>query len=749
MTPRLGLLVGLSLLPLVGVTAEIVVRTDWPQEAAPTPVAPRPLEPVRKQHFDALRLYAKGRALESERRLIEAVEAYEEALKREPNAVPLLRRLVPLCFQLDREAKALEYSRRAVALDAEDVELALRLCTELRQRGEKSEARTVLARALLARSLQQKPALRAQLLFLLGTLQEEQQLWAEAASSYRDVAKLLDAPEALRADPLAVGQEQLREEAIKTWEKLGEVCLRAGQFEQAVDAFKEAQRRSPQRAARLDFHLSKVYLAARQPEPALVHLQRHLATQPVGAEAYEQLIVVLTTMNRTAEILPQLELAVRRDSFNIALRMLYVRQLTRAGKLEDAETVLKQTLAQQPTVEVYRELALLLVRQDRGDELLERLDADFADTNRILAARFQLEAIAKDRELVLGIAAAACQHLGQEQKLDFQTRRVLATLCRQASYYDLAEFLARSLIKDDPQPGEGYLELCRVLAEARAHAKLVAVCREAAQQKLKVPADAFQREEVRALALLGEHAAALELAQRLVRQSEAGSSEQFHARFLLVLVHFRAGRFDAAAQEGEALLQDVQAPAGQRQLRLMLGGIYAAARRPERAAQHLEAQLAISDDDHHLCNDLGYLWADQGINLPEAERLIRRAIELDRAEKRKSRGPLAKETAGRDNAAYIDSLAWVLFKRGRAKEAAALLEQALQLDDGSDDPSIWDHLGDVRAQLGDMNAAATAWTKAAELYRRPSHAAYGVKRGEVEAKLKQHEIIRTSAPVRK
>ena len=51
-------------------------------------------------------------------------------------------------------------------------------------------------------------------------------------------------------------------------------------------------------------------------------------------------------------------------------------------------------------------------------------------------------------------------------------------------------------------------------------------------------------------------------------------------------------------------------------------------------------------------NDLGYLYAEQGKNLEKAEAMIRKAV--------------ADEP---ENSAYLDSLGWVLFKRGKAKEA--------------------------------------------------------------------------------
>ena len=51
-----------------------------------------------------------------------------------------------------------------------------------------------------------------------------------------------------------------------------------------------------------------------------------------------------------------------------------------------------------------------------------------------------------------------------------------------------------------------------------------------------------------------------------------------------------------------------------------------------------------------------------------------------------------------DTAAFVDSLGWVLFRRGEIEAARKELERATTLPDG-DDPVIWDHLGDVYQRL--------------------------------------------------
>ena len=117
---------------------------------------------------------------------------------------------------------------------------------------------------------------------------------------------------------------------------------------------------------------------------------------------------------------------------------------------------------------------------------------------------------------------------------------------------------------------------------------------------------------------------------------------------------------------------------------------------------------------------MGYLYADQGKNLEQAEKMIRKAV-----------------AAEPDNAAYIDSLGWVLFKLGKAEEALPHLEKAATMEGGGD-ATIWDHLGDVYDRLGKSAKASQAWRKALEEAReatRPDKALIG----RLEDKLKKVE----------
>jgi tetratricopeptide (TPR) repeat protein len=124
--------------------------------------------------------------------------------------------------------------------------------------------------------------------------------------------------------------------------------------------------------------------------------------------------------------------------------------------------------------------------------------------------------------------------------------------------------------------------------------------------------------------------------------------------------------------------------------------------------------LEADPNDALANNDLGYQWADRSKNLDEAEKMIRKALELDR--KARGDGGVLGPDADRDNAAYIDSLGWVLFRRGQLAAAREQLELATSLPDGADDPTVWDHLGDVYFRQEEKAKALTAWKKALGLF---------------------------------
>ncbi|OPZ57250.1 MAG: Tetratricopeptide repeat protein [Deltaproteobacteria bacterium ADurb.Bin510] len=119
----------------------------------------------------------------------------------------------------------------------------------------------------------------------------------------------------------------------------------------------------------------------------------------------------------------------------------------------------------------------------------------------------------------------------------------------------------------------------------------------------------------------------------------------------------------------------------------------------ELARQTLEKAFKLKSDDPGLNNDLGYHYADEGIELDKAERMIRKAL------------------AEHPTAAVLDSLGWLRYKQGMFDQARRILEQALRemATEGREHPVMFEHLGDVWARLGNLAQAQTHWQKALDL----------------------------------
>lgn len=96
-------------------------------------------------------------------------------------------------------------------------------------------------------------------------------------------------------------------------------------------------------------------------------------------------------------------------------------------------------------------------------------------------------------------------------------------------------------------------------------------------------------------------------------------------------------------------------------------------------------------------NYLAYMWAQQDMHLDEAEEMIRRALQIEPS-----------------NGAFLDTLGWVEFRKGKFDQALADLLRAAQ-NLTRDDPVVFDHIGDTYLKLNKGSQALEAWQKAAAL----------------------------------
>ena len=220
---------------------------------------------------------------------------------------------------------------------------------------------------------------------------------------------------------------------------------------------------------------------------------------------------------------------------------------------------------------------------------------------------------------------------------------------------------------------------------------------------------------IQAITKSGDFKQAIKLVDNLIK-----AQDHWEQRQLKGWVLREAGENEAAAKVYEEVLalisKDKELDQQKRDVRLdlyssILSNLYVDLKKIDRATEIIQQQLKRKPDDPGLNNDLGYIWADHDMNLDEAEKLIRKALELD-GKRRKLKKVAPEED--RDNGAYLDSLGWVLFKKKQYKEAKDILLKAVE-DKDSQHIEIYDHLGDVYIALGEHDQAIQAWRKGLEV----------------------------------
>ena len=167
-------------------------------------------------------------------------------------------------------------------------------------------------------------------------------------------------------------------------------------------------------------------------------------------------------------------------------------------------------------------------------------------------------------------------------------------------------------------------------------------------------------------------------------------------------------------------------------LRYSMTGVLMEMKKVDEATTILEQLLKKEPGNPTYNNDLGYIWADNNKNLDKCEQMIRKAIEEDRKLRLKT-NEKSGDDAPDDNASYLDSLGWVLHRKGKNEEALKPLLAASRMEGGLN-LEIYDHLGDVLAALGRKDEARKAYLEGIEMAsasRRDQ-----AKKTEVEKKVK-------------
>jgi tetratricopeptide (TPR) repeat protein len=375
---------------------------------------------------------------------------------------------------------------------------------------------------------------------------------------------------------------------------------------------------------------------------------------------------------------------------------------------------------------------LLAAGVGRADEEKNPLREELLKLNSITgedAQKDKLRALAKNKDKAKKLVQEAGKMLkeakGKENPFNYNGALITARLAHFTKQYDVAEPLYEFLVESSTKLKSGskmvtaYEGLIEMYWDNKKYADVAKKCEEFVDQ---MGPDEFESAKpfilerlVQAKAKEEKFDDAVRIADLLIEADKGGwyflqtkawvLREQEKLPAAIELYTESLEKIDA----NKTMTKEMKERFKDR-TRYILTGLYVDNKDVEKAAKELQGLIKRHPDNATYKNDLGFIWCDHDMNLEESEKLIKEAIALDKKEKEKLKeeGKLDDVTP---NAAYLDSLGWVLFKQKKYKEALEPLKQASADDDDGAHLEIWDHLADCHMALGQRKEAIAAWEK--------------------------------------
>ncbi len=506
----------------------------------------------------------------------------------------------------------------------------------------------------------------------------------------------------------------------------------------ARDALEEVRKRDPQDAPSF-LTLGRIYLDQNQPEKAAEVFHELIDNVPQQRTAYALLVESLMRANKPEEAQKALQDILGFDPTSLEARLTLADLQSRSGKTAAAlETLRAAPEEVRDDPRLRRQLAWALYQNGDLDGSLKALDAlavpsagaaggasapppgqSAAESAQALNLLRGMIYTAQGRnDEAIALLSKVHDADPEEPGVAMTLAKVLERAGRRGDAAALLERLAAALEKDgktkDAQ--DARLEAAQVYfdgkqwdkVESTLHPLLAADDPAVRFQAVSLQADALAKDKRydEALALLGKEKDSLAVqakrAELLSRAGRDAEAEKILADLAAgdersqIIAAQTAQRLEKYQESIPVLEKLAAAHPDQAATGFLLGAAYERTGQRDRAVAEFRRVLTVDPDFHAALNYLGYTFAEAGINLDEAVKLVSRAVALDP-----------------DNGAYVDSLGWAYYRIGRPEQARGYLERAARLE--PEDATLQEHLGDVYVALGQKDRARQAYQRSLDL----------------------------------
>ena len=325
--------------------------------------------------------------------------------------------------------------------------------------------------------------------------------------------------------------------------------------------------------------------------------------------------------------------------------------------------------------------------------LKEWLSGELSDEDR-LRLRSRLQLVLHDAERDAEALALAEQWAGlADDPAGTDAAAVLSMKVRALRWlkrYDEAEALLRQQLGKGRADQTTLLEIFSLLLEADRVDRAVALLDEHKDDLEDVDLNVLRGH---AFIRAKRYDDAIATFEKMAR----GPRPDHRARMLVLETLLAAERWARAETVGTELLDETTGKESRLDLLQQVARAKHELEKPDQRDALLREAADLAPRDASVSNNVGYMWADAGVNLQRAETMIRFAVGQEPR-----------------NSAYLDSLGWVRYKRGDFAEAVRWLERSTR-GDRPEDPIVLDHLGDAYWRNGQRREARAAWTRARDI----------------------------------
>ncbi len=489
----------------------------------------------------------------------------------------------------------------------------------------------------------------------------------------------------------------------------------------------------------LELELAALYQRQGDVKEALAHAQKSIQLDPKQQEAYFLLAGLHVGLNQLDDATREYERILRLDPDNREARLFLATLYAQQHRYPQAIHAVQELLRLDPQLVVgYYYLGRIYLETDRLADAKKEFMRVLSMDPQFVPAMFDLGATL-EKERQYSRALAMYRRVIRAQPRNSRAWVSIARLYLIMNHYGEAQKIfqkVQELEKDDPTTNfnialifleqklpDDAIHLFRPLLshprfENRARyfigmaleekGDFKAACRE--YQLVDRSSEQYVQSRLR-MAYLNFQMGDKERARQILNELQTIVPNQEEVYLTKSYFFEEDNQWDRAIQALKAGLDKVERPA---EIHFRLAVLYEKQNNREDSIEQIKKVLELDPNNPDAQNFLGYTYAEKGINLDEAERLIREALR-------------AKPNSGQ----IIDSLGWVLYKKGQYAKAAAELERAHHIM--PQDSTVAGHLGDAYFQQ-------KRYRDALRIYRR-ALVMENANKSELNKKINQLEAI--------